>query len=128
MRLRLTNFSAGYGRVPVVRDISLQIGEGRIVGLLGANGAGKWSVHCLLLLFSGDLATGANNKYCGIDGARVFGAAKPVERRRGRGGCAGQRYVAGAIKRVAQLRNPRPSFDRLGYLHRRTGNTALDRP
>jgi branched-chain amino acid transport system ATP-binding protein len=41
MTLRLTNFCAGYGRVPVVRDISLDIGEGRIVGLLGANGAGK---------------------------------------------------------------------------------------
>jgi branched-chain amino acid transport system ATP-binding protein len=41
MTLRLTNFCAGYGRVPVVRDISLAIGEGRIVGLLGANGAGK---------------------------------------------------------------------------------------
>ena len=41
MTLRLTRFCAGYGRVPVVRDISLEIGEGRIVGLLGANGAGK---------------------------------------------------------------------------------------
>ena len=41
MTLRLTEFCAGYGRVPVVRDISLTIGEGRIVGLLGANGAGK---------------------------------------------------------------------------------------
>jgi branched-chain amino acid transport system ATP-binding protein len=41
MTLRLSNFSAGYGRVPVVRDISLEIADGRIVGLLGANGAGK---------------------------------------------------------------------------------------
>jgi len=41
MSLRLTGFCAGYGRVPVVREINLDIGEGRIVGLLGANGAGK---------------------------------------------------------------------------------------
>ena len=41
MSLRLTGFCAGYGRVPVVRDINLEIGAGRIVGLLGANGAGK---------------------------------------------------------------------------------------
>jgi branched-chain amino acid transport system ATP-binding protein len=41
MSLRLTGFCAGYGRVPVVRDINLDIADGRIVGLLGANGAGK---------------------------------------------------------------------------------------
>ena len=41
MTLRLSHFCAGYGRVPVVRDISLEIGEGKVVGLLGANGAGK---------------------------------------------------------------------------------------
>ena len=41
MTLRLSHFCAGYGRVPVVHDISLEIGEGRIVALLGANGAGK---------------------------------------------------------------------------------------
>jgi len=41
MTLRLTGFCAGYGRVPVVRDINLDIAAGQIVGLLGANGAGK---------------------------------------------------------------------------------------
>src|SRR3569832_2865801 len=41
MTLRLTNFSAGYGRVPEVRDGSGEIAKGTIVGLLGANGAGK---------------------------------------------------------------------------------------
>jgi branched-chain amino acid transport system ATP-binding protein len=41
MTLRLDRFCAGYGRVPVVRDIDLDIASGRIVGLLGANGAGK---------------------------------------------------------------------------------------
>ena len=41
MTLRLSHFCAGYGRIPVVRDVTLEIEEGRIVGLLGANGAGK---------------------------------------------------------------------------------------
>ncbi len=41
MMLRLSHFCAGYGHVPVVRDISLEIGQGPIVALLGANGAGK---------------------------------------------------------------------------------------
>ncbi len=31
----------GYGRVPVLREVSLEVGEGAVVGLLGSNGAGK---------------------------------------------------------------------------------------
>ncbi len=41
MRLTVTNLSAGYGRVPVLRGISIEAGTGQIVALLGANGAGK---------------------------------------------------------------------------------------
>jgi branched-chain amino acid transport system ATP-binding protein len=65
MTLRLANFCAGYGRVPVVRDISLQIGEGQIVGLLGANGAGKTT---LMRAVSG-LATmqGGSIEFAGSD-------------------------------------------------------------
>jgi branched-chain amino acid transport system ATP-binding protein len=33
--------SAGYGRVPVVTDVSLQVHAGEVVALLGRNGAGK---------------------------------------------------------------------------------------
>jgi branched-chain amino acid transport system ATP-binding protein len=33
--------SASYGSVPAIGDISIDIGEGEAVGLLGANGAGK---------------------------------------------------------------------------------------
>ncbi len=31
----------GYGRLPVVRDLNINVGEGEVVCLLGANGAGK---------------------------------------------------------------------------------------
>jgi branched-chain amino acid transport system ATP-binding protein len=37
----LSGVSAGYGSVPAIRDVSIVIGEGEAVGLLGANGAGK---------------------------------------------------------------------------------------
>ena len=39
--LALSDVTAGYGSVPAVRDISIAVGEGEAVGLLGANGAGK---------------------------------------------------------------------------------------
>jgi branched-chain amino acid transport system ATP-binding protein len=39
--LTLSSVTAGYGSVPAVRDLSIAVGEGEAVGLLGANGAGK---------------------------------------------------------------------------------------
>ena len=39
--LTLSGVSARYGSVPAISDISISIGEGEAVGVLGANGAGK---------------------------------------------------------------------------------------
>jgi branched-chain amino acid transport system ATP-binding protein len=39
--LALSAVSAGYASVPAISDISIAVGEGEAVGLLGANGAGK---------------------------------------------------------------------------------------
>jgi branched-chain amino acid transport system ATP-binding protein len=39
--LTLSGVSARYGSVPAISDVSISIGEGEAVGLLGANGAGK---------------------------------------------------------------------------------------
>jgi branched-chain amino acid transport system ATP-binding protein len=39
--LTLSGVSAGYGAVPAMIDISIAVGQGEAVGLLGANGAGK---------------------------------------------------------------------------------------
>ncbi|MFT3801396.1 MAG: ABC transporter ATP-binding protein [Burkholderiaceae bacterium] len=39
--LELNGVSAGYGRIPVLHDISLTVAEGSVAVLLGANGAGK---------------------------------------------------------------------------------------
>lgn len=39
--LELQNVSSGYGRLPVLFDVSLTVAEGEMVSVLGANGAGK---------------------------------------------------------------------------------------
>src|SRR5436309_13342330 len=39
--LTLENVHAGYGPIDVLKGISLEVGEGEIVCVLGANGAGK---------------------------------------------------------------------------------------
>jgi branched-chain amino acid transport system ATP-binding protein len=41
--LEVSNLSAGYGDIIAVRDFSFSISQGRILALLGANGAGKTS-------------------------------------------------------------------------------------
>jgi branched-chain amino acid transport system ATP-binding protein len=44
--------SAGYGSIPVLREVDLTVGAGEVVALLGANGAGKTTT---LLTLSGDI-------------------------------------------------------------------------
>ena len=55
--LELSGVSASYGSVPAISDVSIAVGEGEAVGLLGANGAGKSStlraISGLLKLSSG---------------------------------------------------------------------------
>ena len=38
--LALDRVSVSYGRIKAVREVSLEVGEGEIVTLIGANGAG----------------------------------------------------------------------------------------
>lgn len=39
--LRLTSVSASYGHISAISDISLRVGKGEFIAVLGANGAGK---------------------------------------------------------------------------------------
>jgi ABC-type branched-subunit amino acid transport system ATPase component len=39
--LRAERITAGYGGVPVIRDVSIDVGPGEIVAIIGPNGAGK---------------------------------------------------------------------------------------
>jgi len=61
--LSLTNVEASYGPVKAIRGVSLSIPSGRIVTVLGANGAGKTTV---LRTISGVLEpTRGEIRYCG---------------------------------------------------------------
>ncbi len=48
--IKVTGLAAGYGGIPVVRDLDLHVGKGEVVALLGPNGAGKTTT---LLTISG---------------------------------------------------------------------------
>ena len=63
--LKLSGVSASYGSVPAITNVSIEIGEGEAVGLLGANGAGKSTT---LRAISGQvkLSTGSVT-FAGID-------------------------------------------------------------
>jgi branched-chain amino acid transport system ATP-binding protein len=39
--LRVEGVTAGYRGVPVLREVTFEVGEGRVLGLVGPNGAGK---------------------------------------------------------------------------------------
>ena len=50
--IEATGVSAGYGKMPVIRDVDLHVDEGDVVALIGANGAGKTTT---LLTLAGEL-------------------------------------------------------------------------
>lgn len=41
MMLKVENINVFYGKIQALKDVSLEVGEGEIVALIGANGAGK---------------------------------------------------------------------------------------
>ena len=58
--LRLDGVSAGYGQVPVIRDINLTVYPGEVVALLGANGAGKTTT---ILTLAGEISPQSGQVY-----------------------------------------------------------------
>lgn len=59
MSLKVDNLVGGYSRIPVLKDVSFDVKDGELVGLIGLNGAGKSTTinHIIGLLkpFSGSI-------------------------------------------------------------------------
>src|SRR3954452_5757971 len=48
MALEVENLTAGYGAITVLRDVSLKVADGEILGMLGRNGMGKSTlIRCI---------------------------------------------------------------------------------
>jgi branched-chain amino acid transport system ATP-binding protein len=74
MMLELQGVTAGYTAVPVLRDVSIRVGEGQLVAVVGPNGAGK---STLFRTISGVLKpSGGSIRFDGAD----IGAVPPARR------------------------------------------------
>ncbi len=71
--LEVQGLSAGYDGVGVLRDVSISVGAGEIVAVLGANGAGKTTLNRAI---SGLIATSAGKIV--FDGQILTGARPPA--------------------------------------------------
>ena len=68
--LKVSNVTAGYGRTTILNDISIEVGQGEVVTIIGSNGAGK---STLLRTISGLVKpTGGTITF---DGATISGLA-----------------------------------------------------
>ncbi len=76
--LNVSKVCSGYGELPVLHDIDLQVNRGEIVSVVGANGAGKTT---LLLTITGHLK--AHSGRITFDGADV--SAEPAHAAAARG-------------------------------------------
>src|SRR3954452_2382155 len=87
--LEVANLNKHFGGLHAVKNVSLAIERGEVVGILGPNGAGKTTVYSLLTGFSAPAA-----------GARIVFQGKSVL------GLAPHRIAALGISRTFQLCRP----------------------
>ena len=74
--LTVTDVEAGYGVVGVLHGVSLTVGAGETVALLGANGNGK---STLLKCVAGLLRPSAGEIWLDVDGEKIDLTTKRVE-------------------------------------------------
>ena len=76
--LKITDLSVNYGRVRAVQNLSLEVGDGELVGLVGHNGAGKTTT---LLTVTGSLRPAGGEIL--LDGKRLVGRSPDAVLRAG---------------------------------------------
>ena len=82
--LSVHGLRAGYGKIEVLRDVSIAVEQGQIVTLIGANGAGKTT---LLRTISGLIRPSAGTiRFEGQNIARMAGAQDHRPRHQPRAG------------------------------------------
>jgi branched-chain amino acid transport system ATP-binding protein len=97
-RLRVEGLGAGYGRLPVLHEVSLRVDAGELVAVLGANGAGK---STLLRTISGALP--ARGGVIELDGRSIAGLSPDQVVRRGLAHVLEGRHVFGALSVLENL-------------------------
>ena len=75
--LKLENVQSGYGNILAVKDISLEVNQGEIITLIGANGAGKSTT---LLTISGIVSCRAGRILLNDEEIHTLGTDEIVKR------------------------------------------------
>jgi branched-chain amino acid transport system ATP-binding protein len=75
MMLEINAVTAGYTAIPVLREVSIRVGEGQLVAVVGPNGAGK---STLFKTISGVLPTTSGSiRFNGVDIGDIPAARRP---------------------------------------------------
>jgi branched-chain amino acid transport system ATP-binding protein len=133
MLLELAGISSGYGRARVLHGVSLEVGTGEIVALIGANGAGK---STLLNTVMGLIAATAGD--IRFDGQSIARAGTPVIVRAGLSQVPERRQLFGTMTveenlrmgayaradRAAVTADLHAQFERFPILHERRRQSA----
>ncbi len=116
--LRIQSLSASYGKVPVIRNLSLDVYPGEILGIIGPNGAGK---STLIKVLSGVLRATSGSVHINDQDINDF---SPAKRARMMAVVPQARQLGGAFSVEQAVLLGRTAY--LGFLGK-PGKTDLDK-